>query len=348
MSRAIIVVPCYNEALRFDVFTFKSFSREHRHLRFLFVNDGSTDATLLMLEDLRRFDGECFAICDLAENVGKAEAVRQGLLRAFESNPDYVGYWDADLATPLDAILTFSALLDSRPDIEMVFGARVSLLGRAVERSLLRHYLGRIFATVSSLALGIGFYDTQCGAKLFRASHEIRSLFNSPFSTRWIFDVEIVARLVSARRGTNRARVESVVYEFPLHEWRDIAGSKVKPYDFVRAFLELSAIAWRYADRTRSSSRPSPARRSHELYRARTRCRSAGPAPGCALSAQHVRREFPLLKNTRKLATTALGLACRRHAKPGGRFAVRIVLVSRGVNDRWRLRGGLQPTVNEG
>ena len=76
-----------------------------------------------MLEDLCRFDRGCFAICNLATNVGKAEAVRQGLLKAHVAEPDYVGYWDADLATPLDAILSFSALLDSRPDIEMVFGA---------------------------------------------------------------------------------------------------------------------------------------------------------------------------------------------------------------------------------
>jgi glycosyltransferase involved in cell wall biosynthesis len=246
MSQAIIVVPCYNEALRFDARKFQAFCREHCHQRFLFVNDGSTDKTLEHLDDLRRSDLGCFAICDLPQNVGKAEAVRQGLLRAFEAEPDYVGYWDADLATPLDAILTFCSVLDSRLDIDMVFGARVSLLGRSVQRSPLRHYLGRIFATAASLALGIGFYDTQCGAKLFRASREIMSLFERPFSARWIFDVEIVARLVAARWGTDRPRVEEIVYEFPLHEWRDVDGSKVKPSDFVGAFFELAAIAWRY------------------------------------------------------------------------------------------------------
>ena len=245
MSQAIIVVPCFNEASRFDGHAFKEFARENRHLRFLFVDDGSTDRTLEMLRDLRRWDRDCFAICELSENVGKAEAVRQGLLRAHAAEPDYVGYWDADLATPLDAILTFCALLDSRPDIEMVFGARVSLLGRSVERRCLRHYLGRIFATAASLALGIGFYDTQCGAKLFRASHEIVSLLQSPFATRWLFDVEIVARLVATRR-TSQRRVEEIVYEYPLQEWRDVAGSKVKPHDFVKAFVELAEIAWNH------------------------------------------------------------------------------------------------------
>jgi glycosyltransferase involved in cell wall biosynthesis len=246
MLQAIIVIPCYNEALRLDVAKFKEFSREHPHQRFLFVNDGSTDGTLELLDDLCRSDRERFAVRDLPENVGKAEAVRQGLLQAFEADPDYVGYWDADLSTPLDAILAFCSVLDSRSDIEMVFGARVSLLGRSVKRDLLRHYLGRLFATAASLALGIGFYDTQCGAKVFRATHEIISLFQTPFSTRWIFDVEIIARLVETRRATDRRCVGEIVYEFPLHEWRDVAGSKVKPCDFVKAFFELAAISWRY------------------------------------------------------------------------------------------------------
>jgi dolichyl-phosphate beta-glucosyltransferase len=256
MSQAIIVVPCYNEALRLEIGKFRDFARGHPEHRFLFVNDGSTDGTLDVLHDLRSLDRARFVIRDLPENVGKAEAVRLGVLQAFEAAPDYVGYWDADLATPLDAIPAFCSILDSRRDIEMVFGARVSLLGRSVERDLLRHYLGRAFATAASLALGIGFYDTQCGAKVFRTTHEIMSLFRSPFSTRWIFDVEIVARMVAARRATDRPPVGEAVYEYPLHEWRDVAGSKVKPRDFVRAFFELVAISRRYGTTAGSAGAP--------------------------------------------------------------------------------------------
>jgi glycosyltransferase involved in cell wall biosynthesis len=260
MSQTIIIIPCYNEESRLDAHAFKTFTLENHHVRFLFVNDGSTDRTLEVLEELCRSDRERFEICDLTTNLGKAEAVRRGLLRAQAAEPDYLGYWDADLATPLDAILAFCSLMDSRPDIEMVFGARVSLLGRSVERRFLRHYLGRVFATAASLALGIGLYDTQCGAKLFRVSQEILSLFQSPFSTRWLFDVEIIARLASTRRWRNQTPVGEVVYEFPLQEWRDVAGSKVKPYDFMKAFVELAEIAWSYRimNRKPTQSRPWP------------------------------------------------------------------------------------------
>jgi len=172
---------------------------------FLFVDDGSTDGTLQVLENLRRSDPDSFSVCSLPRNVGKAEAVRRGLLRALEEGADYVGYWDAYLATPLEATVSFRALLDSRLDIDMVFGTRVSLLGRSIERNPLRHYLGRLFATAASLALGVGLYDTQCGAKLFRASPEVAALFQTPFRTNWIFDVEILARLIAGRRGYRSA-----------------------------------------------------------------------------------------------------------------------------------------------
>jgi dolichyl-phosphate beta-glucosyltransferase len=249
MSFATIVIPCYNEAHRLPVRQFEAFVSSERPYRLLFVNDGSTDGTLKLLESLRAYAPERFEVCDLPNNVGKAEAVRRGVLRAFDRSPTYVGYWDADLATPLETISTFCELLDTRSDIEMVFGARVRLLGRLVKRSPMRHYPGRLFATAASLTLGLGVYDTQCGAKIFRASPATRLLFQEPFSTRWLFDVEIIARLIQARRETKLPQAEDVIHECPLQEWHDVSGSKVKARDFAGAFIDLARIYRRYLRR---------------------------------------------------------------------------------------------------
>jgi dolichyl-phosphate beta-glucosyltransferase len=246
MSSATIVIPCYNEVRRLSIDAFKTFVGVGHPQRFLFINDGSTDGTGHLLQTLHEEDPERYAFCDLPRNVGKAEAVRTGVLLAWAAGPDYIGYWDADLATPLETIPTFCTLLDTRPDLEMVFGARVRLLGRSIERSAMRHYLGRIFATAASITLALGIYDTQCGAKLFRASPALRSLFQAPFLTRWLFDVEILARLIHARRGTRLPQVEDILYEFPLHAWHDVAGSKVRPWDGVRALVDLARIYWHY------------------------------------------------------------------------------------------------------
>src|SRR5262245_66526238 len=117
MSSVIIVVPCYNEAARLQVQTFKAFTCEQHVLRFLFVNDGSIDDTWKVLQALHASDTQRLAIYELSKNAGKAEAVRQGVLRALEIGADYVGYWDAELASTLGAIPLFFDLFDLTPSI---------------------------------------------------------------------------------------------------------------------------------------------------------------------------------------------------------------------------------------
>ena len=247
MATAKIVIPCYNEGKRLDVVSFKDFSNSSHGISFLFVDDGSTDDTSRVLKSLNLSDPSKIAILTLEQNYGKAEAVRQGILSAMSSQPDYVGFWDADLATPLDAIHQFLKFAESRPDIEMIIGSRVKLLGRKIERSYSRHYSGRIFATAVSAVLGLEVYDTQCGAKLFRFSPDLTLLFRQPFCSRWIFDVEIIARLVQLRRNRTVPQPAEVIYEFPLTEWRDVPGSKLTTSDFIRAAWELSRIYRRYS-----------------------------------------------------------------------------------------------------
>ncbi len=244
MPRTLIVVPCFNEAQRLPTRTFLDFAERADEVDFLFVNDGSTDATLATLETLASRRPERFSVLDQQPNRGKAEAVRVGMREACRRAPAYAGYWDADLATPLEEIPRFVEIFEARPACEMVFGARVQLLGRTIERSSVRHYAGRVFATAASRVLDLPVYDTQCGAKLFRCAPHVCALFEEPFCSRWIFDVEIIARRRTGRAGGGDVR--NAIYELPLRQWRDVAGSKVAPKDFLRALLDLYRIRRRY------------------------------------------------------------------------------------------------------
>ncbi|MEM6956349.1 MAG: glycosyltransferase [Myxococcota bacterium] len=245
-----VIIPCYDEARRLAPGAFLRALDRDRSLRFRFVNDGSRDHTLEVLRDIKTRGGGRVAITDLAQNSGKAEAVRQGVLAELllcEGDDEYVGFWDADLATPLEEIGRFADILDQRSEVALVLGSRIRLLGRHVDRKFYRHAYGRVFATMVSLVLRLPVNDTQCGAKLFRVSDATRELWDEPFLSRWIFDVEILARLVVHWKAAGLDASDRIV-EQPLERWTDIAGSKVGVKDAARAFWEIMRIEQRYGD----------------------------------------------------------------------------------------------------
>jgi dolichyl-phosphate beta-glucosyltransferase len=241
----VVVVPCFDEAARLDCARFAAFARAERSMHFLFVDDGSRDRTREVLDALAQTSPR-IEVLALARNAGKAEAIRHGMLRAFELEPAFVAYFDADLATPLDELAPMRRLLLEKPELEVVLGSRVALLGRDIKRSHRRHYLGRAFATAASVVLDLVVYDTQCGAKMFRNSEAIRHVFAQPFETRWVFDVEVLARLKAlSRRGAFPDVTRSVV-EHPLRAWCDVSGSKLGVRAAIGSGLELARIWHRY------------------------------------------------------------------------------------------------------
>ncbi|MBU3760136.1 MAG: glycosyltransferase [Candidatus Omnitrophica bacterium] len=248
MSRAAVrvIVPCFNEEKRFPTESFLSFIKREEDYDFLFVDDGSSDGTAVLLEKVCALMPDRLHVLKSQPNQGKAAAVRLGFLHALESQtPRFLAYWDADLATPLETLPEFFRVFRERPEVEIVLGSRVKLLGWDIQRQILRHYLGRVFATCASHVLRLPVYDTQCGAKMFRVNAVLHEIWREPFLSRWIFDVELLARYLSARQD-NPFDSERRIYESPLKTWRDVKGSKVKPADFFKAFAELFRIQMRY------------------------------------------------------------------------------------------------------
>jgi len=233
-------VPCYNEASRLPFQELIAFANTGRGIHFIFVDDGSTDATRALLERLRGAT-PLIDVVRLERNSGKAEAVRRGILAALDKQVAFVGYWDADLSTPLAEIDEFLAVLAADPDLIAVLGSRVQRLGASIQRRPLRHYLGRVFATLASLVLRMPVYDTQCGAKIFRVSDELRRVFAEPFVGGWAFDVEILARLVGDRRERGLGAAGKI-YEYPLRRWHHVGGSKLTFWQMGRGISDLGRI----------------------------------------------------------------------------------------------------------
>lgn len=241
MTKVCVVIPCYNEEQRIPLDKFKDFTRSNQMFDFCFVNDGSKDKTAVVLEKFVHDNPGRFYFCDQQPNQGKAEAVRKGINYILAiGNYDFVGFLDADLATPLEELPGLYRVVEERRSVQMVMGARLKRLGANVVRKNTRHYMGRVFATVVSVLYRLPVYDSQCGAKLIASGLAVK-IFDKPFHSQWLFDVELILR-------TRELFPESatIIYEYPLNEWIEKGGSKIKFTHLLRMPGELLKIYRHY------------------------------------------------------------------------------------------------------
>jgi dolichyl-phosphate beta-glucosyltransferase len=247
-QRIVVVVPCFNEAARL---------RQDELLRLAdsvevwLADDGSTDRTREVCEQIADQSGGRVRAVANDRNRGKAETVRRYMLAACDEGASAAGFLDADLATPVDEMLRLVRTLETA-GAAAVTGARVALSGRDIRRSASRHYAGRIFSTIAALALGSPYYDTQCGAKVFRSTPALQHALSEPFLSRWAFDVELLGRLLAG--GPEIAAIPAhALVEVPLTTWHDIEGSKLTAADAWKSGLELFSI-WQDLRRRRAAA----------------------------------------------------------------------------------------------
>ncbi|HHT51864.1 MAG TPA: glycosyltransferase [Bacteroidales bacterium] len=242
MSKVVVIIPCYNEADRFPQQEFFNSFISYPSMTFLFVNDGSKDATLEILQEWQK-EYDNVLVIDKQPNSGKASAVRFAMLHAVEKiDFDYIAYFDADLATSLDEIPVFFNIFEQNNTLKMVVGSRVKRLGANINRKWMRHIVGRIFATCASATLLLPTYDTQCGAKML-SKDVVYQLFKDEFISKWLFDVEVFARLALI---VGYPEVKNSIYEYPLDSWIEKGDSRIKLKDFTRFPIDLFRIFRKY------------------------------------------------------------------------------------------------------
>ncbi len=247
-----LVIPCFNEVARLSRQGISELVAND-DVGVVLVDDGSDDGTRELLFDIQHL-GSGVDVLVLQQNVGKAEAVRQGMEHALTLDAKIVGYLDADFATPAKDMLALVRMLETS-HVKVCLGSRWLHLGAKIDRTSFRHYGGRVFATIASMVLRLSIYDTQCGAKAFRVSHALVKSLSEPFLSRWAFDVELIGRLLNDASEDARYTEQDFI-EIPLQTWRDIRGSKIRFVDMVIATFELLLInsaLKRWAQRTSST-----------------------------------------------------------------------------------------------
>lgn len=238
-----VIVPCYNEETRFPYDEFKNFAIDHPEVLCCFVNDGSKDNTLSVLRGVQLESPLNICVLDMPQNGGKSEAVRHGMLYVYKHfNATLMGFLDADLATIPEEWLEMAKHKEEKPQYGAIVGSRVQRLGANIVRDDDRSLFSGIIKRFIRVILKTPFHDTQCGAKIFHRSL-VPFLFNEPFKTPWLFDVEIFLRL---QKKFGRTTLPKGVLEFPLMHWTEIGDSKLKMKHAIKIPFQLMSLHYKY------------------------------------------------------------------------------------------------------
>ena len=239
----LITIPCFRESRRLPSFLdslCKEVSSAPYTASILIVDDGSghpEDAlTRSIVDEYRsKYPGIMAEPVFLERNLGKGGAVYSGWRRsAKDLQPHLLCFVDADGAVPASEVgrLIEELLADKRHRWDALFGSRIKMLGAHVDRKVIRHCTGRVFATWVALLTGVGSYDSQCGLKVIRR-RTFAAIEENLRETRFVFDVELALQLL--QRGFK-------IREVPIN-WREVPGSKVSILkDSIRMFSGILRI----------------------------------------------------------------------------------------------------------
>lgn len=237
-----VVIPCYNEEERLLSKEFTSFIKKNSGYHLCFVNDGSKDNTLKVLNELKKGRKDFITVYDCDQNGGKAEAVRLGMLHMTKKQDlDYIGFLDADLSTDLSDFDDLVSTIEST-DYKIVSGSRISRMGANITKESARKIISLSVNYIIRKILAMDFKDTQCGAKIFHKD-VIETAFKDKFVTQWIFDVEIFKR-ITLKYGLENAK--KMLCEQPLKRWIHADGSKLSMKDSFKILFQLGQIAMHY------------------------------------------------------------------------------------------------------
>jgi glycosyltransferase involved in cell wall biosynthesis len=231
----VVIVPCFNEAERLNLFYFNELSKIHNTI-WIFIDDGSTDNTSQILKKHSMKSNVMNLRID--RNVGKSKAIAFGADFASHefSNIEWIGFLDSDGAFTVEDVSRIIKMTNSIKSYDAIYSSRVKLAGRNIKRNNARHILARLITSLFGLAWREIPYDTQSGFKLYRYSDDYKLMFIEPFRTKWFFDIEFSIRYLKYKEK------EINVWEEPVTSWFDIPGSKINYRQVFRIGFEVVYI----------------------------------------------------------------------------------------------------------
>ncbi len=245
--RVGIIIPCYNEEKRLNVNAFINFIQSTNKYHLCFVNDGSSDKTIDVLKNMQRQNPYKISVIDIQQNSGKAAAVRTGSKYLYNKGSiDYIGFIDADLSTDFNDFEELSNTLSNNENLNMVFGSRAKEASKNIEKDGIRSVISKIINMLVLFILKLPIQDTQCGAKVYKASL-VPIIFKNKFFSRWLFDIEMFLRM---KKHFGKKNIMKRILEQPLKRWIHVDDSKLGfkdsiqiPYRLLTIWLQYNILA---------------------------------------------------------------------------------------------------------
>lgn len=224
--KAVIIVPTYNN--NGTIGQVISDIKEYTH-DIIVVNDGSTDNTLEILQDIEGIRIETYE-----KNMGKGHALKTGLAKAYESGFRYAITIDADGQHYADDIPVFINRIEEAPDSLLIGGRNLNADNMPGKNTFANKFSNFWYKVETGQTLS----DTQSGYRLY----PLDKIQNIRYMTsRYEFEVEIIVR--AAWRGVNVENVPVKVYYPPIEE----RVSHFRPFqDFFRISV-LNTVLVLYA-----------------------------------------------------------------------------------------------------
>ena len=214
-----IIIPAYNEEKRIGS-TLPSLSvyledlrkKEKIDYKILVVINATTDKTEEVVKKNQK-KNKRIQFLNLKRG-GKGFAVKEGFKSALSANSDLIGFIDADLATPPEAL---SPLLHNIGRYDGIIANRYDKKSKIIPRFTFRRIIvAKVFNLLVRSLFFIPYKDTQCGAKFFKRE-AADYIVNNVKMSQWAFDVEL---LYALRKKGFKVKEEATI-------WRDVGGSKI-------------------------------------------------------------------------------------------------------------------------
>ena len=143
-----LVVPCYNEAENVQPFqdaVIQAFDGCGYDYEIVFINDGSTDATLHNLKKIFSRQLCPVKVVSFSRNFGKESGIFAGLQQA---SGDYISLIDVDLQQRPEIVRNMVKMLDENDDLDVV----AAYQDRRSESKVLSFFKKSFYATINKLS----------------------------------------------------------------------------------------------------------------------------------------------------------------------------------------------------